>query len=323
MGKKQLGKTERALIWHYYRLGHSMREIARFIGYNHSTIVRELKRNYVESDTWQEASSNADKLSNERKQKANSHPKITSEMTEAFVTELQDKRITPELFSGSRKLSGKDTVGKDAYYRWLYKEKRDLIKYLPRQGRRLFSKRRKVRKLPAPPIAKVNISERPIEASKRIFLGHLEGDTMHGKKGNSVLAVHIDMTSRKIFLNKISSTTALEFKEATLKVLVDFPKNQRLSLTLDNGPEMALFHEINKQIKTYFCNAYHSWEKGSVENRIQVTRLFIPKGFDIDLLTDLQIKKIEDLVNNRPMKILGYKTPNQVFNELLIKKIAA
>lgn len=323
MEYKQLGKEERSLIWHYHRLGHSKRAIGRFVAYSHSTILRELSRNHSEADTWQAASTTAQELSVLRKSKANSHPKITEEMTELFVQELLEKRTTPELFAGARKLSGKNSVGKDAYYRWLYQERRDLIKYLPRQGRKLFSKRRKARKLPAPPIPKVNISKRPVEAAQRTFLGHLEGDTMHGKKGNSVLSVHIDMASRKVFLTKISSTTALEFKDATLKILKHIPENQRLSLTLDNGPEMALFHKINKHIQTYFCNAYHSWEKGSVENRIQVLRLFIPKGLDIDLLTDLQIQRIEDLVNDRPMKILNFKTPNQVFNDLLNNKLAA
>ena len=146
---------------------------------------------------------------------------------------------------------------------------------------------------------------------------------MHGKKGKSVLSVHLEKASSYIFLKKISTTSSLEFKEATIIAVAKLPENSRLSLTLDNGPEMALFYEINNYIQTYFCNPYHSWEKGAVENRIQVVRLFIPKGFDIDLLTDQQIQDIEDTVNNRPMKILNFKTPKQVFDELLQKQLAA
>lgn len=323
MGKKQLGKAERNLIWHYHRLGYGMREIARYIGYNHSTVLRELKRNDNQCDTWQEASEEAQRLSTLRKQKANSHPKITKAMTDAFCKDLKTKRITPELFAGERKQAGEDTVCKDSYYRWLYKERRYLIKYLPKQGRKFTSKRRKVRKLPESPIPKKNISQRPKEADERILLGHLEGDTMHGKKGTSVLSVHLDKTSKYTFLKKLSTTSSLEFKEATIVAIANLPEHCRHSLTLDNGPEMALFYEINKHIQTYFCNPYHSWEKGSVENRIQVVRLFIPKGFDIDLLTDEQIQAIEDTVNNRPMKILNYKTPKQVFDQLIKQNLAA
>ena len=121
MGKKQLGIAERNIIWHYHRLGYGMREIGRFIGYSHSTVSREIRRNQCQCETWQQASEEAQKLSTIRKQKANSHPKITEEMTSAFVIELKKRRISPELFAGNRKVSGNDSVGKDSYYNWLYK----------------------------------------------------------------------------------------------------------------------------------------------------------------------------------------------------------
>jgi len=89
------------------------------------------------------------------------------------------------------------------------------------------------------------------------------------------------------------------------------------SITYDNGPENARHIETNIDLDclSYFCQPYHSWEKGAVEQVNGLIRRFLPKGTDISCVHQSSIRKIENLLNNRPRKCLDYKTPNEVYNE--------
>ena len=91
------------------------------------------------------------------------------------------------------------------------------------------------------------------------------------------------------------------------------------SITYDNGLEFSKHEKINKtlNIKSYFCKPYHSWEKGTVKNINGLIRRFFPKGTNFDNISKKELKYVEDWINNRPMKILGFKTPNEKFNEII------
>lgn len=307
MGKQfnQLTGQERCLIWHYKALNYSLRSIGKTLNRDHRTIGKELKRNRnKEILTWQEKAKYAQDLSESRKSTANSHPKIKQSAKDYIREILKEIKPSPFLIAGKMcKEHREDSIGKDAIYRWIKKEAPELIKYLPAFGkkRKLIARKRKKIHYSTP---KVSIHERPKELST---IGHLEGDTMHGIKGKSVLSVHMDRLTKLISLKKLSSTNSLEFKEASLNLEKDFYKVN--SLTLDNGPECACYPELMKYFKVYFCNPFHSWEKGAIENRIQVLRLFIPKGFNIDLLSDQDILNIQNKVNSRPMACLNFNTP--------------
>lgn len=91
------------------------------------------------------------------------------------------------------------------------------------------------------------------------------------------------------------------------------------TLTLDNGSENAGFNELEKRlnIDTYFCDPYCSWQRGSVENINGILRRFFPKKTDFKKVSAQQIQYVQDWFNNRPMKVLAFKTPNEVFDELM------
>ena len=102
---------------------------------------------------------------------------------------------------------------------------------------------------------------------------------------------------------------------ATVKSLKRFPEKIRQSITYDNGTENS-FHELTNNIlrtKSYFCNPYHSWEKGTVENIIGIIRRYYPKKTDWNKVSQCALNKVARFINNRPMKLLGFKTPYQVF----------
>lgn len=309
---KHLTPEDRSVIYHSLTLGLTASAIAKGLGRNRSCISREINRNKSDLFLWQERAQAAQTLSEDRISKANSHPKIT-ESAKAFIEDcLVTLRSSPLLIAGNMKVKGRfDSIGKDAIYRWIKNEKPDLLKYLPKKGERKisFGKRHR-RKFIKDSIPKVPITERPpIDG-----LGTIEGDTMHGIKGSSVLSVHCDKVGKLVSLSKLSSTNSSEFLEATLKVADKFKVQ---SFTFDNGPETYCYPDIMKKYPVYFCAPYHSWEKGTVERIIQNVRLFIPKGFDIDKLSDQDITAIEHKVNSRPMKCLNFLSPFEFYQNLL------
>ena len=138
-----------------------------------------------------------------------------------------------------------------------------------------------------------------------------------GQKRNSCLTVMVDRASRKTIIKKTASKTSVETAKSILKAMKPY-QNIIKSITYDNGCEFSKHEKINKElnIKSYFCKPYHSWEKGTVENINGLIRRFFPKGTNFDTISEEAISYVEDWINNRPMKILNYMTPNQKFQLL-------
>ena len=120
--------------------------------------------------------------------------------------------------------------------------------------------------------------------------------------------------TRFVILKKLDGKNAYSMHNSIVKSLEGLPRRLKGSITYDNGTENAL-HELTNKIlglKSYFCNPYHSWEKGTVENRIGMVRRFYPKKTDWKNISQWDLNKVMRFINNRPMKCLGFKTPFQV-----------
>ena len=179
---------------------------------------------------------------------------------------------------------------------------------------------------------RIDINLRPSEANLRINFGHFEADTIEGKRerikqdsGNirqqrkSCLTVMVDRTTRLTRIMKTASKTSIQTTKSILKALKPYSINNTIkSITYDNGLEFSLHEKVNKELhcKSYFCKPYASYEKGTVENINGLIRRFFPKGTDFDNISEEQIKYVEDWINNRPMKILNYLTPNEKCRKL-------
>lgn len=126
----------------------------------------------------------------------------------------------------------------------------------------------------------------------------------------------VDKKSQKAHLVLNDSKKADTVAHGLAKRIKEIPLNVRKTLTMDNGKEFTN-HVKYKALgfKTYFCDAYSPWQKGLVEKINSMIHRLFPKANDIKTLTKRKLKKIEDLLNNMPRKVLGYKTPNQVWNE--------
>lgn len=166
----------------------------------------------------------------------------------------------------------------------------------------------------------VSIDVRPKSVSKRKEVGHWETDNMEGPRfARPALSVSVERVFRLTLITKMPKSTSEEKTKALVKRLNNVPKDLRLSLTCDNGKE-NYGHESTKValgMEMYFCHAYHSWEKGTVENRNRKARRFFPKGTDFTYVTGREVRAVERIINNTPMKCLGYLTPYEKMSQYL------
>lgn len=208
-------------------------------------------------------------------------------------------------------------VSNESIYQWIYADAPHLIGYLPRSHEERFPRRtgRKTRRTTIPDRTPIDL--RPPEANTRQQPGRWESDLMIGR-GRAALQNAVERTGRLVRLRRVGNKSAKASRCASASHLKSLPSALRRSITHDNGTENAEHGLLNQELNTrsFFCAPYHSWEKGSVENRNGLVRRFFPKRRDFDTITDQQTRQVEDWINNRPMKCLGFKSPNQVFDDL-------
>ena len=162
------------------------------------------------------------------------------------------------------------------------------------------------------------ICERPRHIEERLQIGHWEGDTLIGKSHKHAIVSLVERKSGYAVLAKVEKKTADLVSTAIIKRLM--PISERVqTLTFDNGKEFANHASIDKALgsTTYFADPYSSWQRGSNENLNGLIRQYIPKSRPLSTVTDNELEKIERLLNTRPRKRLGYKTPIEIFTSQL------
>ncbi|MEE8483083.1 MAG: IS30 family transposase [Nitrospinota bacterium] len=321
MGKNynQLDLEERVKIGMLKAGGKSVREIGVLLGRSHSTIVGELKRNAYPLHNYDYLAHTADDMAEERKRKAGQRERLKSRKIRSFVRRKLRQDWSPELIAGWLRENRQDMyISHEAIYQYVHMDAPELKKHLIRghrqRKRRGYSRKHTKSHIPN----RTAITERPVQINNREEFGHWEADSVVSRKGKAALCVQAERKSRKIKITKLARKTAKLTRIAINRRLSRYPQRACLSITYDNGTENVEHETVNKTLgtKSYFCAPYRSWEKGTVENRIGLIRHYVPKKTDIGLLSNRDIKRIERRINNRPMKCLNYKTPNQVFAKL-------
>lgn len=191
-----------------------------------------------------------------------------------------------------------------------------LIKLLPyhhhkRRDKRKFGKNRERIK------DQINIRQRPQNVELRLEVGHWEGDLMIGAGQKNAIGTIVERKTRYTFIVKLINRKSETVTKQFAKQLNDLPKYILKSMTYDNGMEMANHQWLsnNTGMSIYFANPYSSWERGTNENTNSLIRRFFPKGTNFNKITIEQIKKAQFALNKRPIKILGYKTPDEIMNQ--------
>lgn len=238
---------------------------------------------------------------------------------------------TPEQISGRLKeLYPNDpimSISHEAIYRHIYTRpqaslNKKLIKLLVRKKtrRRPVKKRRgggsKI-------VNQVSIDNRPKHIELRKEVGHWEGDLVIGKNHKSAIGTIVERKTRFTLIVKLNSKKAEEVALQFSRILNKLNSKFKKSMTYDNGIEMARHEKItqNTGMKIYFAHPYSSWERGTNENTNGLIRRYLPKGTNFNEIDVNQLQIIQRKLNNRPRKIIGYKTPKEMM-DLELKFVA-
>jgi IS30 family transposase len=170
---------------------------------------------------------------------------------------------------------------------------------------------------------KISIDERPLEVIGRQIPGHWEGDLIMGKDRQSAIGTLNERTTRTVILVHLKARDAASVRKAFEKEFKSIPSQMKKTLTYDNGTEMAqhkLFSK-NTKIKVYFAHPYSPWERPTNENSNGLLRDYFPKGTDLSNITKKRLKEVQNQLNERPRKVLNWRTPKDVFDDYIIKNI--
>lgn len=307
---KHLTSEQRYTICVMIQQGYSQKDIALAIGKDKSVVSRELKRNCDMRSKKYDAVLAQRKYIQRQKNKPK-HIRFTEDVKK-MVDEALMKDYSPEQIAGRAKIKGKQCVSPERIYQYIWKEKKvggKLYTYLRRKGRK-YRKRGNAKDTRGIIKDRVGIEKRPDIVDKKERLGDLEIDTIIGQNHKGALVTIIDRVSSMTWIAKLNGKNADELSEKTIEVLRPF-KDLLNTITADNGKEFAEHKTISQalNIDFYFAKPYHSWERGANENMNGLIRQYFPKGSSFEHISDSDVKRVQDILNNRPRKKLNFLTP--------------
>ncbi len=324
---RYLDREERYEIARLTEVGLSIRKVADRLGRSASTISREVRRN-ADPRTGGYQPERAHRLAWERQRRPKPSKLSRNPALREEAQAMLDRRYSPEQASGRLKVLYPDDpsmrVSHETIYQSIYLYprgglKRELKASL-RSGREI-RRRRGRRDRRGKIVGAVPIGQRPPEAEGRLVPGHHEGDLVMGSaSSNSAVATIVErMTGYLTLLPLPDGHTADAVADAVIDRLAAYPAWFARTLTWDNGSEMARHARVADAtgIGVYFADPYSPWQRGSNENTNGLLREYLPKGTDLSQTTPRQLQAIEDDLNDRPRKRLGYYTPAEALAKLI------
>jgi IS30 family transposase len=324
MRGQELTFYERQKIELFIRCHLSLRAIGRLLHRDHSDIVRELKRNICPDGIYR--SLKAQEYAEQRKKKRKKRKLEDDEDLKQFVVEqLINHQLSPEQISGILKNDTEPRmknkgISHETIYEFIYEGQGrflGLYQYLRRKHKK--RQRRYARKHQSnQPISFITpLCFRPQEINEKKTFGDWESDsTVCENKGKEAISVQYERSIQLARLTKVCDRSS-EATEGALRDLIE--TSFVSSITFDRGSEGASHWKLRLDygIDTYHCDPYSSWQKGGVENLNGLIRQYIPRGTDLSTISHHDLYVIQEKLNNRPRKSLGYKSPNQCYAELI------
>lgn len=321
---QKISLNEREQIFKLLSEKEPIAKIANVLGRNKTSIYRELKRLFQNAYS----PSAAHALVSIKAKNSKKKEKLQNKELRDYVTQKLTAYWSPEQISKRLLLDYQNNplmhISHETIYRFIYKlkdpqEKEKLILCLRQRKKKRHSRKRKKGRrtnIPNP----TSIWDRPKEIEDRKELGHWEGDLIVGKGHATAIGTLVERKTRytlivPLFKNKFSVTTVTSFAKA----FESLPKSLIKSLTYDRGSEMSWHEVLTKHIgiKVYFADPHSPWQRGTNENTNGLIRQFFPKRTDFSKCTLKEIIMVQDLLNNRPRKSLGFMTPQETLTSLM------
>jgi len=324
--KGQLSIEEREAIQMGLWDKRSIRDIARELGRPPSTVSREVARN-ARGPRPRYIPRLAQERAQERVLNRGRRARLKSEEIRKYVGQMLRNHYSPEQIAGRIGIDRPGAkISYEAIYKYIYAQYHrdgygrctgeDLRIYLKRRHKTRYPKYIPFRPQRLKIMGAVSITERPQEIERREELGHWEGDSIISRQSKYGLNTLVERKSGLVFITKIRNRKAEETAQAVITRMSVLPRRKKQTLTLDNGPENSGHKIITSALKTkcYFARPYHSWERGTNENTNRLIRYYFPKRTDFAKITERQIRRVEEILNNRPRKRLQWLTPLEVFS---------
>ncbi len=311
-----LCEEERNVIYRMYKAQKSQQEIADAIGSTQSTISNELSRNRGQRGY---RAKQAQEKATKRKKDKRSRPYVIVDEIKKEVLERLNIKHSPKQISGKLRKSSV-LVSTEAIYQFIFEDKRkggELYKHLRINGKRRYRRRAKDKRK-GKILNRVGIEKRSKALELRVRYGDWEVDLIEGTKGSGFFLSLYERKSHTGLLVYMKTKGAKSTAKAIIKALSGYRVR---TLTYDNGLEFANHEEVSKALgsKAYFCNPYHSWEKGGVENYNGLVRQYYPKGSSFSEVDIWELARVEKEINERPRETLGFKSPSELEYHLRVK----
>jgi transposase, IS30 family len=304
--------------------GESVRSIARRLGRSPATVSRELRRNADRRGEYRATTAHA------RAWERASRPKpaklvVNRRLREVVQRDLE-RKYSPEQIAGRLRLHFPDDpemwVSTETIYQSLYVTSRGALR---RELTKCLRTGRSLRKPGPRAVARnrardmINIAQRPAEADDRAVPGHWEGDLLIGKSNKTAIATLVERSTGYALLVALPDGYKPERVAAALAAkITTLPDSLRRTLTWDQGPEMRDWKQIRVDagIEIFFCDPHAPWQRGSNENTNGLLRQYFPKGTDFSTITQAELDRVADELNDRPRKRLGFYKPSERIAEL-------
>jgi IS30 family transposase len=306
--------AERQFLHRLVKAKKSKAEMGVLMNRHRSTIYRELARN---SNRWGYRPEAAHRWARKRREVCRRPFKLKDVGLRLDVSEHLTQAWSPEQIAGRLKrdypAEPKKQVSAPTIYAWIKRSAPGRKRWL-RQAHRKQSR-------PFKRPEEVRIEGRPAVINRRCRYGDWEGDTIVSRGRRSGLVTLVERKSGLVRIDLLKDLTSRTTIRAAGRLLANLPRFLRRSTTFDNGTEFSAYATLTKWLglAVYFAAPYCAWQRGSNENLNGLVRQFYPKGTDFKKVTRKDVKRIEQLLNDRPRRRLGYRTPNEIINERLCR----
>ncbi|MFN8151885.1 MAG: IS30 family transposase [Solirubrobacterales bacterium] len=321
----RLSLSERERISRGIAAGESFRSIGRELGRPASTISREVGRC---GGRPRYRALKAERLRQERCRrpkptKLAGLPELRSAVEAGLLAGWSPQQISARLRKANPGCPDRQ-ISHETIYKALYIQSRGELRRQLTANLRFQRTKRKPRAKGLGQRGRIKgmipISERPPEVEDRAVPGHWEGDLLVGKAGRSFIAALVERNTRYVMLARLGNDGTTEHVIDGLKDRIrDLPRHLLLSLTWDQGKELAAHQRLTKEsgIDVYFCDPHSPWQRGSNENTNGLLRQYLPKGTDLAARDQVELDLIAAQLNGRPRQTLGWMTPAEKMEQLL------